>query len=280
MNDHAPNWKRTVRENLAVLRLPPEREIEIVEELALHFEAAYEEALADGLSAAEAEARAVQSYDWRLLECELIRDERPLPVSINRRGRIRMQSTIQDIRYGIRTLSKNPGFTLIAVLTLALGIGANTAIFSLVDAILLRSLPVSDPGSLVQFKWASGDSFGGFSSDGISNREELPGLRVATYFAPATYELLRTQNHTLTDVFAYAPIDQLNVNIGGQSEIASGLAVTGNYHQTLGVSPVLGRTMTSEDDSADAPAVVILGYQYWKRRSLPPRFGVLSLMRL
>jgi len=278
MNDHPPNWKRTVREHLAVLRLPPEREIEIVEELALHFESAYEEALADGLTEAHARERVLRSYDWGLLECELIRNERPLPVSIEGRGdrrgerraerrqRIRMESFIQDLRYGVRMLSKNPGFTFISVITLALGIGANTAIFSLMDAILLRSLSVSDPGSLVQFKWASGDSFGGFSSDGMSNLDELPGLRVATYFAPATYELMRTHNQTLTDLFAYAPIDQLNVNAGGQAEIASGQAVTGNYHQTLGVSPFLGRTMTSDDDRADAPAVVILSYQYWKRR--------------
>src|SRR5262249_34292830 len=72
------NWNHIVREHLAVLRLPPEREIEIVEEQALHLEAAYEDALADGLSAAEAEARALRSYDWRLLECELSRAEQPL----------------------------------------------------------------------------------------------------------------------------------------------------------------------------------------------------------
>src|SRR5262245_24959655 len=72
-----PNWKQIVRQHLAILRLPPEREIEIVEELALHMEAAYEDALADGLPEAEAEARAERSYDWRLLECELSRAEHP-----------------------------------------------------------------------------------------------------------------------------------------------------------------------------------------------------------
>jgi hypothetical protein len=172
----------------------------------------------------------------------------------------------QDLRFGARMLRKNPSYTLIAIVTLALGIGANTAIFSLVDAVLLRSLPARDPAALVQFKWAAGDSFRGFNSNGKSNREELPGLRVATYFAHATYELLRTQNHTLADVYAYAPIDQLNVNLAGQSEIASGQAVTGNYHQTLGVSPFLGRTLTPDDDKADAPAVVVLSYRYWQRR--------------
>src|SRR5262249_54449989 len=106
------NWNHIVREHLAVLRLPPEREIEIVEELALHLEAAYEDALADGLSEAEAEARPVKGYDWRLLECELSRAERAMAARalqpslelIERRGGLRMESFIQDLRFGMRML--------------------------------------------------------------------------------------------------------------------------------------------------------------------------------
>src|SRR6266508_3355249 len=99
-----PNWNHIVRAHLAVLRLPPEREIEIVEEQALHLEAAYEDALAAGLSEAEAEARAAQSYDWRLVECELSRAEQPVTARtlqpslelIERKGGIRMGSFIQE----------------------------------------------------------------------------------------------------------------------------------------------------------------------------------------
>src|SRR5262245_57865539 len=120
-----PNWNQIVGRRLAPLRLPPEREIEIVEELALHLEAAYEDALANGLSGAEAEARALRGYDWRLLECELSRAERPLAARalqpslelIERKGGIRMGSFIQDLRFGVRMLLKRPGVTVIAILS-------------------------------------------------------------------------------------------------------------------------------------------------------------------
>lgn len=171
----------------------------------------------------------------------------------------------QDLRFGVRMLVKQPAFTLIAVLSLALGIGANTAIFSLVDAVLLKSLPVRDAAALVQLKWAAGDSFG-VHYDGYRNRNELPGLRVATSFTHATFAQLQAQPQTLTDLFAFASVEQLNVNLNGQSEIARGLVVSGNYYNALGVTPLCGRLLMPADDRAAAPAVAVLSARYWGRR--------------
>jgi predicted permease len=264
-----PNWNAEIRRRLADLHLAPTRENAIIEELSQDLDDVYAELLAGGTTEAQACRQTLaELHDHEFLTRELQRVEpytEPVIPGTNRKDNM-IADLWQDLRFGARMLRKQPGFTLIAILTLALGIGANTAVFSLVDAMLLRSLPVRDPAALVQFKWAAGDSFRGFSYNGEANREDLPGLRVATSFAPATYELLRTQNQTLSGVLAYTPIDQLNVNVGGQAEIASGQAVTGNYHQSLGVPPLLGRVLTMEDANADAPAVAVLSYRFWQRR--------------
>src|SRR5262249_47474076 len=191
-----PNWKQIVRVHLAVLRLPPEREIEIVEELALHLEAAYENALAAGISEAEAEARAVQGYDWRLLECELSRAEQPLATRtlqpslelIERKGGIRMGSFIQDLRFGARMLLKQPGFTLLAVLTLALGIGANTAMFSVVNVVLLRPLPFPEAERLMLVEAKGPDNFAAPDFRDLATRNHSFS-HLGAYFGNATFNL-------------------------------------------------------------------------------------------
>ena len=251
-----PNWNHIVREHLAVLRLPPEREIEIVEELALHLEAAYEDALADGLPASEAEARALRSYDWRSLECELSRAEQPVvaralqsPLElIERKGGMRMESFIQDLRFGARMLMKQPGFTLIAVLTLALGIGANTAIFSLIDAVLLKQLPVKDPGQLVA----------------LANTTSAGETRAN--FSYPLFQDLRERNQVLSGILAYSGV-ALNLSGNGQTERVAGQLVSGNFFSVLGVQPLLGRVFSDGDDkSPGAHPVTILSHSYWRRR--------------
>src|SRR5262245_6911563 len=246
-----PNWNHIAREHLAVLRLPPEREIEIVEEQALHLEAAYEDALADGLSEAEAEARALRSYDWRLLECELGRAERPLAARglrpslelIERKGGMRMESFIQDLRFGVRTLMKQPGFTLIAMLTLALGIGANTAIFSLANALLLRSLPVPQPAELVTVS----------RGEGLGEPLSYPD-----------FAALRERNGVLAGLAA-SHFAEVSFGNGSRSEMLRGELVSSDYFAVLRVQPVLGRGFLPEEERSAEP-VAVLSHGLWQSR--------------
>ena len=253
-----PNWKQIVREHLAVLRLPPEREIEIVEEQALHLEAAYEDALADGLSEAEAEARALRSYDWRLLECELSRAEQPVAARAlqpsleltERRGGIRMESILHDLRFGVRLLIKNPGFTLVAALSLALGIGANTAIFSLLDALLLKPLPVKQPEQLVIV--------------GVDTPSQ-PGRGFSLFSYPVFREM-REKNSVFSGMFARSGL-QMSLSGNGQTERVQGEVVSGNFFSTLGVGPLLGRLLTEADDQTPgAHPVAVISFNFWQRR--------------
>jgi predicted permease len=158
-----------------------------------------------------------------------------------------MEALGKDIRHGIRTLRKNPGFTSVAVLTLALGIGANTAIFSIADAILLRPMPVRDPGRLtvLAFRQKHGS--------------------VQNNFSIAEYRDLRAQTaDVLSPVIGYQfGIDGLNVN-GKADRIVTNF-VSGNYFSALGIAPVLGRfILPSEGETPGADPVLVLSYRYWK----------------
>jgi predicted permease len=166
-----------------------------------------------------------------------------------------MQTLLQDLRYGARMLLKNPGFTLIAVLTLALGIGANTAIFSLLDQVLLRRLPVANPDELVVLR-----SPGPIRGHGSSDSD------IATSFSVPMYKGLRDNNQVFSGLLARYAIP-LSVSKGGQTERAAGELVSGNYFETLGVRPALGRVLTMEDDKQiGAHPVAVLSHGYWTRR--------------
>jgi putative ABC transport system permease protein len=249
-----PNWRQIAREHLAVLRLPPRREIEIVEELALHLEASYEDALNDGLSETEAEASALESYDWRLLECELSRAEQPLAQRalqpawemIERKGGMRMESLMQDLRFAARMLVKNPGFTLIAVLTLALGIGANTAIFSVVNTVLLRPLPYRDSEQLVAI-W------------------EVQGKANQIMFSPAEFLDYQTENHSFTEMAAYR-LTSSSLTAEGEPEQLDALIVSANFFSLLGVPAAHGRIFQPEDGRAGAARVAVISHDFWQKR--------------
>jgi putative ABC transport system permease protein len=167
-----------------------------------------------------------------------------------------MENFIQDIRYGFRMLRKSPAFTAVAVITLGLGIGANTAIFTLLDQVLLRSLPVRDPGQLVQF-WHSGADRGRMSSYGGDS---------ANYFSYPMYRDLRDHN-TFFDGTLATDSTQVGVQWHNQPDLAATELVSGNYFELLGVQPALGRLFVQSDDVVkNANPVVVISFGYWQRR--------------
>ena len=167
-----------------------------------------------------------------------------------------MNSLLQDIRYTLRQLRKSPGFTLTVVLTLALGIGANAAIFTLFDQALLRMLPVERPKELVRFEW-SGAFNGSMSSFGGDSRN---------YFSYPMYKDLRDQNQVFQGILA-ADKATVGVSWHNQAESKDAEVVSGNYFQLLALKPAAGRLLTPQDDTAkNANPVVVLSYGYWKSR--------------
>ena len=165
-----------------------------------------------------------------------------------------MGNLLQDIRFGLRTLAKNPGFTLVAILTLALGIGANAAIFSLTDQVLLRFLPVERPQELVVLH-----------SPGKSHGRTWNDIEGGHSFSYPMYKDLRDRNEVFAGLLARYHV-QVSVAGQGQSQLAEGELVSGNYFQVLGVQPALGRVFSSQDETAaGANPVAVLSYGYWTR---------------
>jgi predicted permease len=167
-----------------------------------------------------------------------------------------MNTLPQDIRYAVRQLRKAPGFTLTVIITLALGIGANTAVFTLFDQVLLRMLPVERPKELVRFEWTGG--FSGWASSF--------GGDTSNYFSYPMYKDLRDHNQIFQSMLA-ADKASVGVSWRNQAEDKDAEVVSGNYFQVLGLKPALGRLLMPQDDTAkNANPVLVLGYDYWKTR--------------
>ena len=166
---------------------------------------------------------------------------------------------LQDLRYAMRGLRKSPGFTITVVLTLALGIGANAAIFTLFDQVLLRMLPVEKPRELVRLEWngAFSGSMSAFGGDSAGH---------FNYFSYPMYKDLREQNTVFQDVLA-ADKAQVGVSWHDQAENKDAEVVSGNYFQLLGLKPAAGRLFTAQDETTkNANPVVVLSYDYWRTR--------------
>jgi predicted permease len=217
-------------------------EREMAAEIESHLELHIDDNLRAGMTPEQARREALLKLGGVEATKERYRDRKGLPW---------LAHLMQDIRYGARQLRRNPGFTIVAALSLALGIGANTAIFTLFDQVLLRLLPLKNPQELVQIQWR-----------GERNAASIGGTTVSYPF----YRDIRDRNRVFSGVMCRFPLD-LSVARRGQTERVAGELVSGNYFQVLGVSAALGRVFTPDDDRIpDGHPLAVVSYDYWTER--------------
>ncbi len=224
------NWLEELWRRLVFLLRRKRNEDDLAEEMRLHLDLRAAERTGRGAAPREAEAEARRKFGNVTQLQEIGREVW---------GWTWLDSLVQDVRYGMRTLAANPGFTLIAVLSLALGIGANTAIFSIVNAVMLRSLPVEDPHRLV----------------------EVRGM-----FTNPIWEQIRDHHRGFSGVLAYSP-DRFDLAEGGESHFAESIWVSGDFFHVLGVPPLRGRVFTDEDDrhgGGKFGPVAVISYSFWQ----------------
>src|SRR5688572_17376771 len=245
-----PDWRALVATRLASLRLRPEREREIIDELSQHLGDRFQELRAGGLDEEAATRAAMDEIaDHDLLEREMKKLKQssaaePMVAGIPRRRLI--ADLYQDLGYAVRIVRKSPGFAAAVVVTLALGIGANTAIFSLVNATLLERLPVADRHRLFYVM-------------------QGPDGRQTTVSYPA-YASVRDATRLIDGLVAWGSI-QASLNADGETDMVFGAIVTGNFFDTLGVQPASGRLLTPADDRTPGEhPVMVIGHRLWQGR--------------
>ena len=237
-------------------------EQELADEIQSHLEMQIEDNQRLGMGTDEARYAALRKFGGVEQVKETYRDRRGLPF---------VETFLRDLGYGARMLRRTPVITTVAILSLALGIGANTALFSVVDAVLLKTLPVTEPEQLVLFEWQAGRPFRINGASGNSSVPVPPGMRGLSLFRYEVFEKMRraqmeAKDSPLTDFFAFAPIRELSAAVGDQAELVNGQAVSGGYYAGLRVQPSLGRAISYEDDKQGAAPVVMLSHQFWRER--------------
>jgi predicted permease len=231
---------------------------EMDEELRSHIQHRADDLEVSGLSRTEAERRARVEFGGFQRFKEECQDTTS--------GRL-IGTVLQDVRFGLRILAKSPGFTAVVVLTLALGIGGNTAIFSLVNAVLLRSIPVRNPRQLVVLRWSAHDlpHINGSSGFGDCERSQQdPSDYGGCSFSYPLFKEIRDQRRVFSEVTAFAGPADLDLSGNGTASMALGELVSGSYFHALGVRAALGRTLEAADEQPGAAAVAMLDYGYWK----------------
>ena len=230
-------------------------EEELAREVASHLTLLADDFERRGMSPEEARLAAKRAYGGVEQAKQAHRDERSL---------LWIEQTIQDLRYALRMLAKSPGFATVAILTLALGIGANTAIFSVIDAVMLRALPAEDPQHLVIFSWSSHHDPKLRNHSDYGDCDGHEGTNDCSFSVPF-YEALRSHTATFSGVAAFAGPRDVGFSGNGPATIARGEYVSGDYFSTVGAKTVLGRPLGLADDAPTASPVIVLDYGYWRR---------------
>lgn len=232
------SWKRFHNKLHNFIR-PDRAEQDLAREIASHLEFLQDDFEGRGMNADEARLAAKRAYGGIEQAKELHRETRSW---------LWLEQIRQDIRFSIRTMRNSLGFSLATVLTLALGIGANTAIFSLIDAVMLKVLPVSHPQQLMQVNMAKRDIWG-VEDPFVSN---------------PVWEQLRDRQDVFSGVFGYA-IGRFDLSLRGEAKYVQGNYVSGQFFETLGLRPVAGRVITTADDRRGCPGTAVLTYGFWQR---------------
>ena len=230
---------------------------EIEDELAFHIEAYANDLMRSGLPSEEAFRRARIELGGLSIQKENCREAW---------GTRAWDELRSDLRYATRMLAKSPGFTAIAIASLALGIGANTIIFTVTKAILIDRLAVPHPEELRLFALTQGEKGVVHSSWGEFNQTP-DGKMQSTSFSYPVYQQLRKNNRTLRDIFAFKDFGRMTATIDDKAEAVTSEMVSGNYYQALGVHPIVGRAIVEADDqAAGSGPVVVISYGFWSRR--------------
>jgi predicted permease len=230
-------------------------ETDLQREIDLHIEQLTKEWMASGVSESEARHAAARDFGSLVLAKEQCRDKR-------RTGFL--DDFIKDAAFAFRVLAKSPAFTLTALLSLSLGIGVNTAIYSFMDAIMVRALPIPHPENLVVLNWRAKGS-PKVMRQGHGDGYEAPGgISVSGIFPYPAWEFLRERNNAFSVLFAFAGAGRLNLVVNHQASLGGGEYVSGNYFSAIGAPPFLGRFIDDNDDRAGAPAVAVISYRFWQ----------------
>jgi predicted permease len=239
------NWLRELGRRLNMLLHRRQFEADLEEEMRLHLELRGEQQVGSGGEASDASAAARRRFG----NPTVLREK-----SRSARGWEWLEDFFQDVNYGLRGMARSAGITLVALLSLALGIGANTAIFSLVDTVMLKSLPVNEPSQLVLF----GNGLDEGISDGFPNR---------WLYSYPFYREMQKRNHVFSDVAAaFSMVDKVHGFVQGRSEAEpmNVQLVSGTYFPMLGVQPVIGRAISEDDDRAQGGhPVAMVSYAWW-----------------